>query len=187
MTPQDTEPKGWNGMKRTIARLSKELAALRNITLQRSGVADTVSVGQSGVTFNLQSLPKSSTSVGSSSSPGLLIYRAGETDPDYISIADVLEDYDDDDDWSLEFGVTSGKLDDFTTTAPAGVTDTELYDGDASADPVESQTYYRLPVIRTVEIDGDDEITQWPISGIYRENIFCAGSKGAIVELIRIG
>jgi hypothetical protein len=97
--------------------------------------------------------------------------------------------------WSLEFSVSSSKLNNFSSTGdppvitnPVGTSamddgdetpGTELYDGDASADPVEEQTYYRIPIIR-----AGKKLSQ---GGVYRENIFCAGSRGPIVELVRIG
>lgn len=58
MTPQETKPKGWNGMKQSVAKLAKQVAAFRNITIQRSGKSDTVSISEGGVTINLQDFPK---------------------------------------------------------------------------------------------------------------------------------
>jgi len=56
MTPQDTAPKGWNGMKRRIEKLTKAVDALRTITIQRSGTSDSVSMGQNGITINLREI-----------------------------------------------------------------------------------------------------------------------------------
>lgn len=198
MTPQENEPKGWNGMKRMIAQQRRDISALRNIIVQRSGSSDTVSIGQDSMTINLQNFPKSTGGVGGgggAGNPGLLIYRADGTQ-EFILIADVFKgqltpsgDYDPDTDanWSLNFAVTTGALVAFSTTAPYGTSamplGEERFDGDASADPVEDQTYYRIPVVRTI----DTVKYTYDIAGIYRENIFCAGSKGAIVELIKIG
>jgi hypothetical protein len=96
-------------------------------------------------------------------------------------------------DWSLEFGVTSSALDapagsgdPYVYTNPVGTSTLNeagsaeyLHDADASADPVEFQSYYRLPIIR----DGERVSS----GGVFRENIMCAGSKGPAVELVRIG
>lgn len=97
--------------------------------------------------------------------------------------------------WSLEFSVTDGVIDDYAASgAPSVMTNpigtnamddgastagTELYDGDAGATTPVAQTYYRIPIIRgTVTVSG---------GGAYRENIKCVGSRGPIVELIKIG
>lgn len=126
---------------------------------------------------------------GGNASIGLLIYRSGQTTPDFIPSEDIFGgssytyeyDPENDDDWSLEFGVTNGFLDDFTTSPPVGDSGTDLYDGDISVPT--SQSFYRIPVIRTI----DGEKLEFNVSGIYRENRFCAGSKGGMTELIKIG
>jgi hypothetical protein len=125
---------------------------------------------------------------GGNENPGLLVYRADGTQ-EFFAASDILIDYDAgaDDNWSLEFEVSSSALVAFSTTEPVGTTSTERYDNDASADPPDVQTYYRIPVIRTITVGGDAIKFQWDISGIYRENIFCDGAKGATVELTRIG
>jgi hypothetical protein len=56
MTPQETAPKGWNGMKRRIEKLTKTVNALRTISIQRSGTSDSVSMGQDGITINLREI-----------------------------------------------------------------------------------------------------------------------------------
>jgi hypothetical protein len=124
--------------------------------------------------------------------PGLLIYRADGTQ-EFFARADIMTGYDasTDANWSLEFAVSGNALVAFSTTAPVGTTATERFDNDASASPPEVQTYYRIPVIRTITIDVDGTPTdfkfRWDITGIYRENIVCNGAKGATVELLQIG
>jgi len=78
-------------------------------------------------------------------------------------------------DWSLQLTVASGVI--TTFASPKGNVNTDLYNGDASTST--AQTFCRVPIIR----DG------LPVSmaGSYRENIVCKGSKGPIVELIKIG
>lgn len=116
--------------------------------------------------------------------PGLLIYRADGTQ-EFVPQEDILDSYNDDDNWSLSFGVTNTKLDAFSATAPSGTSSMpsgeERFDG--NADPVVDQTYYRIPVIRTI----DSIKYSFNITGIYQEDIFCSGSKGPIVHLIKIG
>lgn len=180
------EAMSFGGLRAWAKRATRRINALANIRIVRSGSTDTVTVSENGILINVRNMPSPiAGGVSSAGNPGLLIYRAGETTPDFIAAADILEDYDasEDDDWSIEFAVASSKLVAFSTTAPTFVSDTALYDGDVSADPVEAQTFYRIPVVRTI---GGEKYT-WNVTGIYRENIFCAGSKGAIVELIRIG
>lgn len=128
----------------------------------------------------------------SGTGPGLLIYRADGTQ-EFFDGNDVLAGYvaSTDANWSLEFAVSAGKLVAFSTTAPEGVTDTDRFDNDAGASPAVAQTVYRIPVIRTISITvGGSPVNikfQWNINGIYRENIVCNGSKGATVELLKIG
>ena len=98
--------------------------------------------------------------------------------------------------WSLEFSVTNSALDDFTDngadppvmTNPIGTSamddgesppgeNTELYDGDAEPETPVAQTYTRIAIVRGGE---------WVCTGgVFRENTFCAGSRGPIVELAR--
>ena len=99
--------------------------------------------------------------------------------------------------WSLQVAVTNLALDNFADdggdppvmTNPIGTSamddgktppgaNTELYDGNASADPAEAQTYYRIPIIR-----GGERVCN---GGAYRENLVVRGSIGPSVELIRI-
>lgn len=116
---------------------------------------------------------------------GFLIFR-GNTLLGSISIVTAVTGWDpaavapdNPDNWSLQFAVSRSALVAFGTTAPVGTYDTDLFDGDASAVPVEAQTFYRIPMRR-----GGTWICR---GGVYRENIFCAGGKGPIVELLRIG
>lgn len=130
---------------------------------------------------------------------GFTIYRANLS-KFHVTLAQALTGRTTETQWSLEFAVTSSALDapassgvPVVYTNPIGtadVTDTtatplpsgaELFNGDAAnatANLVD-QTYYRIPMIR----DGIT-ISQ---GGVYRENIRCVGSRGPIVELIRIG
>ena len=83
-------------------------------------------------------------------------------------------------DWSLEFKVENGKLDPLSTTGtlnPKGVSDTEISDGDASADV--PQTYYRIPIIRAGIFVCE--------GGSYRENLIWLKERGPITELLRTG
>jgi hypothetical protein len=112
----------------------------------------------------------------------------------HVTNTQAMTDYDPetDNDWSLEFDVTTSSLDDYAETSgvmsnPLGVSTVNepvagtelLHDANAGADPVVAQSYYRLPIIR----DGK----RISFGGAYRENIMCAGSKGPVVELVRIG
>ena len=100
-----------------------------------------------------------------------------------------------DTDWSLEFSVTTGTLDDYAESgAPAVMSNpigtdslddgsatagTELFDGDAGATTPVVQSYYRIPIVR--------DSVYVCYGGAFRENIKCGGSRGPIVELIKIG
>ena len=106
-----------------------------------------------------------------------------------FTYADATEDYDPSPapgaahtDWSVEFVVSGSAITGLADPMGVPTMDVggeELYDGDASADPVETQDYYRLAIVR-----GGKVVCQ---GGVYRENIFCDGSRGRIVELVRIG
>lgn len=94
-----------------------------------------------------------------------------------VTMSTILTDFDSstDTDWSAKFTVTSGAIAAYDTSDNT----TDLYDGDASADPVVAQTYYAIPIIR----NGKKVAT----GGSYQESRMCAGSKGPIVELLKIG
>ena len=77
--------------------------------------------------------------------------------------------------WNAQFSVSGGSI--TGTSTPVGVTGTALYDGDASVPT--AQTFCRIPVIR--------ESKYVSTGGSYRENIYCVGTHGPIVELIKIG
>ena len=116
---------------------------------------------------------------GGDTNPGILIYLADGTQ-EFIPNSEIYPTTDEAN-WSLEFAVSFSGLVAFATTAPFGTANTTRFDGDESA--AQSQTYYRIPVIRTI---SGVKYT-FDIGGVYRENIFCSGSKGPIAELVRIG
>ena len=110
---------------------------------------------------------------------GLLIFRADGTQ-EFIPNSNILAGYNSSNDanWSLQFAVTFTRLVSFGTTAPFGTSATDRFDGDAG----NAQTFYRLPVIRTV--GGIKQ--KLSVGGVYRENIVCV-SGVPIVELLKIG
>lgn len=120
--------------------------------------------------------------------PAVIVYRADGAQ-EYFAEESILAGYDPDthDNWSLEFAVAAGKLVAFSTTAPVGTSSTVRFDNDAGASPAVAQTVYRIPVIRTITVSSVDTKFQFAVGGIYRENIVCNGSKGATVELLKIG
>jgi hypothetical protein len=158
---------------------------------------------QSGRVFNA----KPGVGVGATSPTGYRVYQSNGNIMN-ITLESALVGYVPEDpedpfpeNWSLEFSVSSSKLNNFSSTGdppvmtnPVGTSamddgdetpGTELYDGDASnldsesdPDPI-PQTYYRIPIIRSGK-----KLSQ---GGVYRENIFCADERGPIVELVRIG
>lgn len=109
---------------------------------------------------------------------GYYIVLSGDSTGTYISYTDAFDGYDPstDTDYSLEFGVTSSALDALDSTNPTGTTSTQFYDGDAATST--AQTYYRIPLVRSGKKVSS--------GGTFRENTFCAGSKGPIVELLKI-
>jgi len=122
----------------------------------------------------------------SSASSGVTDFRIYRKDMTLIEFtyAEIIANYDPatDTNWSVEFVVSNSLITGLADPMGVPTMDVggeELYDGDASADPVETQDYYRLPIVR-----GEKVVCQ---GGVYRENIFCAGSRGPIVELVRIG
>ncbi len=179
---------GFRSLRRWIAAASKRINALGNIQIVRSGTSDSVTVSEKGILINVRRFDRSTAGAGGQGKPGLLIYRANG-DQEFLDASAPLDGYDpdNDDNWSLSFAVSSSALVAFSTTAPSGTSampaGKERFDGDSSADPVEDQTYYRIPVVRTI---GSDKFT-FDITGIYRENIVCVGSRGPSVELVKIG
>lgn len=91
----------------------------------------------------------------------------GPDDDIYGSIAENVN-------WSLKFTVSSGAI---TNAVPAFDNVVDRFDGDAAT--TTAQTFYRVNLI----YGGVAVCT----GGVFRENIFCAGSKGAIAEFIKIG
>lgn len=85
--------------------------------------------------------------------------------------------------WNLRFAVSNGKLSALSSSNPVGETGTTLYDGNYLNTPIIPQTFYRLPVARTV----DSSVVTFPIGGVYRENRAFDIDKGVIVELVKIG
>jgi len=82
--------------------------------------------------------------------------------------------------WSVQFVVSGSSITGLADPMGVPTMDVggeELFDGDASA--ADPQNYYRLPIIR-----GGKVVCQ---GGVFRENIMCAGNRGYIVELLRIG
>lgn len=180
-------PTSFGGLRAWAKNVTRRLNATNNLHIVRSGSTDTITKSENGTIINVQNIPTASTSVGGgggSSNPGLLIYRSDGTQ-EFFAIEDVLTGYDPDThtQWSLKFEVAASALVAFSTTAPVGVSSTDRWTLDVSDD----QDSYSIPVIRTIGT-GESAVTyEFDIAGIYRENIFCAGSDGAIVELIKIG
>jgi len=114
----------------------------------------------------------------------MLIYRAGQTTPDLVTISDIMDGYDPEthDNWFAEFKVENGRLKDPIGVGdePVGTSSTEIYDGDANADPIVDQTYFRVPTIITIS----GKKYTFDISGVYRENVVCT-PDGPQAELIR--
>ena len=127
--------------------------------------------------------------LGGSGASSFIIYLADGTRFE-VTNAQAMTGYDSTthNDWSLEFDVSSSALADYAEsgtpavmTNPLGVStvnesgSTEgLWDVDGSG----YQNLYRIPIIR----DGKRVC----YGGAFRENIYCAGSDGPIVELVRI-
>ena len=118
-----------------------------------------------------------------SPSSGVTDFRIYRKDMTLIEFtyAEIIANYDPatDTNWSVQFWVSGSAI--YGLADPMGVPTMdvggeELYDGDASADPVETQDYYRLAIVR-----GGKVVCQ---GGVYRENIFCAGSRGPIVRIV---
>jgi len=119
--------------------------------------------------------PAVSTAGGTASALGYTIYYADETwltIPLATAMAGYVEGTDTT--WSLEFEVTGGVLTGIYTTEDTG---TDLFDGNAATST--AQSFYRIPIVR--------ESTAVSLGGTYRENTKCAGAKGPIVELIKVG
>lgn len=94
----------------------------------------------------------------------------------FIELDTVLEDYDDEENWSIKIPVSGDSFD--TAGTITYEAETTRYDGDASADPAKAQNYYRIRVIR-----GNNLVFS---GGTFEEDIFCAGNKGPIVRMIKI-
>jgi hypothetical protein len=94
-----------------------------------------------------------------------LIYLANGTAL-LVTESDLYDDFDDDDNWSIELGVSSSGFDETIEFND----ETDLFDDDP-------QTYYRLPIRRNkINIS---------LGGAYRETIVCVNGE-PIVQLVKI-
>ena len=115
---------------------------------------------------------------------GFYIYLANG-DEEFVSMETAMAGYDPDPgganhtNWSLEVKVNAMAIRPFNTHPPVGTHETARHDGDASTTPPTAQEVCRIPIIR----DG----MRISAGGVYRENIYCAGSKGHNVELLGAG
>jgi len=117
-----------------------------------------------------------SESVGGGSLAGVEIIWADQTET-FITAADILDDYDGEDYWSVVFAVSSGA---FTKATPTYDATQELWD-DVGTD----QTKYRLRV-KTLNTVPDPSVpTQLSAYGQYREEILCVNGD-PVVNLIKI-
>ena len=109
-----------------------------------------------------------------------IFYRADEADtPFETDIDDILSGYNPAtmSDWSLQFTVLNGEVTGFAS--PKGNVNTQIHNADAGATTPVAQTYYRIPIIR-----GGLPVS---MAGAYRENTYCSGSKGPVIEFVKRG
>ena len=177
---------GWISVKNKLRQVIRVANQVCNMRITRGGAQDTITFSEDSLVIKLREMTgEGGAGVGGAGgNPGLFIYNRSE-ELFFFPIESVLEGYDpeENDNWSLEFKTDSFYLSDLNENPPFGTTSTERYDGDYSSAPFELQTFYRIPVVRTI---GEEKYL-FNISGIYREDLFCAGSKGSIMELIKIG
>lgn len=111
---------------------------------------------------------------GGGSIDSFLFYFADGTTLTLGPDDDIYENIDENVNWSLKFTVESGAI---TNDVPLFDNVVDRFDGDAAT--TTDQTFYRVNLI----YGGVAVCT----GGVFRENIFCAGSRGAIAEFIKIG
>jgi len=95
-------------------------------------------------------------------------YRTAGTSEEMIAFGSAVNGYAGTGNWGIEFAVGTSQVQPIISGTSFGTnvsfgTFTDLYDGDASADPVEAQTFYALPIY----IDGKLVST----GGVFREHI----------------
>lgn len=135
--------------------------------------AEQVGTKQGNIDFTSASTTASS---GGGSLAGIEIIWADQTET-FITEADILDDYDGENYWSVVFAVSGGA---FTKATPTYDATQELWDDVGTA-----QTKYRLRV-KTLNTVPDPSVpTQLSAYGQYREEILCVNGD-PVVNLIKI-
>lgn len=143
------------------------------------------------------SIEKMETEGGTNFADGFWFYFADGTTT-FLPMADVLANFDPEPEpdgeghlnWFIKIPVSGDTFDTAGTITYVADNDgaggLERFDGDASADPAEDQTFYMLPVILNVVVDSTNTLQRLALGGAYEEDGFCAGNKGPIRRMIKI-
>jgi len=137
--------------------------------------AEQVGTKQGNVDFTSASTTASSGG-GGESLAGIEIIWADQTET-FITAADILDDYDGEDYWSVVFAVSSRA---FTKATPTYDATQELWDDVGTA-----QTVYRLRVKTLNTVASPNASTQLSAYGQYREEILCVNGD-PVVNLVKI-
>lgn len=185
-SPEPTERAEQTEMQQVLEQLA-EMRAMVTEAREELMLAREVQDGSPGDGEMWDLMPMGGDGGGGGGLDGFQFYWAGGGTV-FVSMDDAMDGYDPSpiaaggaghEHWSIELVVSGSTFTgvwEGTAVLDDGSTAAHLWDGNAAADPVEAQTFYRLNIIR-----GGKRVCG---GGSYRENIFCAGSYGPIVELI---
>jgi len=165
MIINEDEVKGWGSFRSVLKKLIRSVNRTTKISISRNDYNDGVTYSGDAIILNISKSKESSPGVSSSGLSGVNIIWADLTET-FIPVADILEDYDSEDYWSIVLAVSNNAFDPELVSYDDGE---DLWD-DTGTD----QTLYRLRVIAPND-DGDPvTISNY---GQFREEILCANGK----------
>jgi hypothetical protein len=175
----DPNISGWQSIKAKLKAVIGVANKVENMTIQRGGTTDSVTFAGDSIKINVQDFPKQKPGGGGGGGglSGIEIIWADQTET-FILASDMLEDYDDEDYWSVVLEVSNGT---FTQATPTYDATQELWD-----DVGEDQTEYRLRLItQGLDSEGDPVNAAISMYGQYRESILCVNGDPVTV-LVKI-
>jgi len=171
----DNNISGWQSIKRKLKQVIGVANKVENLTIQRGGTVDSVTFAGDSIKINVQDFPRAKAQGGGGGGGllGIEIIWADQT-PTFIRGADMMEDYDPDNDayWSLVLTIGTGVFD---KTLTYDATE-DLFEDDGATPPVQTKYRFRL-ITQGVDSEGDPVNTPISMYGQYREVTTCINGE----------